>query len=359
MRRCPLHLILSLLLTYAAGTSLSAQSLRTAGLPDYPQPLGVSAPFAGFVGSKLVVAGGCNFPGKPAAEGGQKAYYADAYALDVAQDSLYWTPLPYPLPAPTAYGAAVATPEGLICLGGQGPDGPRSSVVWLKVDGCHSLPALPAPIDNGGAALCGSILCATGGNQPGGGKALYALDLDAPDGWRRLSDYPGPQRVQPVVVGTPDALYVAGGYAFDASGPACTPSTDLLRYDLATGTWSHAGSLPAEADGTPRCLAGGSGVYAGGKLWMTGGVNLAIFRQAMEGRAPKDYMTKTVAWYRFNDDLLAYDPAAGTWQTIADVPGLARAGGVLLARGSLLYMVCGETKPGIRSPQITVVSRQR
>nr|MDE5638509.1 hypothetical protein [Odoribacter sp.] len=36
---------------------------------------GVSAPYAGMSGDRLVVAGGCNFPGVPAAEGGEKVYY--------------------------------------------------------------------------------------------------------------------------------------------------------------------------------------------------------------------------------------------------------------------------------------------
>ena len=36
---------------------------------------GVSAPFSGVVGDKIVVIGGCNFPDVPAAEGGSKRYY--------------------------------------------------------------------------------------------------------------------------------------------------------------------------------------------------------------------------------------------------------------------------------------------
>ena len=56
-------------------------------LPDYPIEAGVSAPFAGFVGDWLVVAGGCNFPDVPAAEGGQKVYYREVYALNTADPS--------------------------------------------------------------------------------------------------------------------------------------------------------------------------------------------------------------------------------------------------------------------------------
>ena len=48
------------------------------GHPAYDRH-GVSAAFAGRVGGKLLLAGGANFPDKPAAEGGKKAYYDLAF----------------------------------------------------------------------------------------------------------------------------------------------------------------------------------------------------------------------------------------------------------------------------------------
>ena len=36
---------------------------------------GVSAPFAGVSNGHVLVAGGCNFPGVPAAEGGRKVFF--------------------------------------------------------------------------------------------------------------------------------------------------------------------------------------------------------------------------------------------------------------------------------------------
>ncbi|MBR7086382.1 MAG: cyclically-permuted mutarotase family protein, partial [Prevotella sp.] len=77
---------------------------------------GVAAPFAGVVGSQLVVAGGCNFPDTPAAEGGQKRFYSEIFVLDAA-DPHMWEPMGE-LPKPLAYGATVAVPEGLVCIGG-------------------------------------------------------------------------------------------------------------------------------------------------------------------------------------------------------------------------------------------------
>ena len=347
---------LSLLIVCVLLLPVFGQEKGAVAFPPYPQVKGVSAPFAGFIGDTLIVAGGCNFPDTPAAEGGKKVFHATAYALDVRHLSEGWIPLP-PLPVPIAYGASVSTPKGLVCIGGQNTQGTQTDVYLLRTNGQTTpLPALPIPIDNGGACLCGHTLLVTGGNQPENGKGLYALDLSSPTNWKRLADYPGPQRIQPIVLSTPNALYLAGGYAFDAAQKKCTPSTDLLKYDVGTNCWSVLDTLIAERDGTPRCLAGGSGVMlSDGKMLLTGGVNHDIFRQAMEGKGPADYMKKPVAWYRFNDDLLTYDPGKRTWHVTYDVPGLARAGGILLEHDGYLYIICGEIKPGIRTPQITVL----
>ena len=72
-------------------------------------------------------------------------------------------------------------------------------------------------------------------------------------------------------------------------------------------------------------------------------------------RSFQNYMRKSPDWYRFNDDLLIYDLQAGNWSIYPDMPGLARAGGILLEYQDRLYMICGEIKPGIRTPQITVI----
>ena len=66
-------------------------------------------------------------------------------------------------------------------------------------------------------------------------------------------------------------------------------------------------------------------------------------------------MKKPVAWYWCNEDRLTYRTGKRTWHVTYDVPGLARAGGILLEHDGYLYMRCGEIKPGIRTPQITVL----
>ena len=325
-------------------------------IADYPLEGGVSAPFAGFINETLIVAGGCNFPGTPAAEGGSKAYYDKSYTFSLTESK--WKEQT-PLNTPTAYGATAQTPYGLACIGGQSATSSLSQSFLIKRDEnrdttiIDTLPQLPISIDNGGAAYLKGKIIVTGGNQSDGGKGLYALDMNSPNQWEKLSDYPGPIRVQPVIISDGEAVYIAGGFQLDAESKQCTLSTNLLRYSLSDSQWTELTELPMDNSGTPRCLVGGSGVYVNGCLVMTGGVNYSIFKEAVEGRGPKDYMTKPREWYKFNKDILIYDLKTREWQTVPDVNGMDKAGGVLVCHEGNLYMVCGEIKPGIRTQEIS------
>ena len=79
---------------------------------------GVSAPFSGVVGDKIVVIGGCNFPDVPAAEGGSKQYYGNIYTYD----GNTWQLNTLAFDA-VAYGVSVQVPEGIVCIGGMGQSG--------------------------------------------------------------------------------------------------------------------------------------------------------------------------------------------------------------------------------------------
>ena len=65
--------------------------LPRAGAPaDTAYRKGVSAAFAGLIGDHLVLAGGCNVPDRPAADGGAKRYYDDVYVLAPGTDGQAW-----------------------------------------------------------------------------------------------------------------------------------------------------------------------------------------------------------------------------------------------------------------------------
>ena len=69
---------------------------RMEGFPKSEKGLksGVSACYAGMLNGKLLLAGGCNFPGIPADEGGKKKYYQGIYVAEMNPDTVFvWNKL--------------------------------------------------------------------------------------------------------------------------------------------------------------------------------------------------------------------------------------------------------------------------
>ncbi len=183
-------------------------------LPDLPgmegtASIGVSAPFTGIIGNRLIVAGGCNFPDKPVAEGGTKRYYAEIWALDLSADSAQWTNAGV-LPRAVAYGASIGTSYGIVCAGGNDSESSFTDVFLLSAndtsEACtiRPLPSLPMAMDNFAATCMDGKIYVAGGNANGiPSHAFYCLDLSVRTNssqWEKLPDFPGAARVQPVLV---------------------------------------------------------------------------------------------------------------------------------------------------------------
>ncbi|WP_277466166.1 cyclically-permuted mutarotase family protein [Parabacteroides sp. PF5-6] len=357
--------------------------------PDLPgtettASLGVSAPFAGVWEHQLIVAGGCNFPGKPVTEGGSKRYYDEIFTLDLRAGADAEWKIAGHLPHPLAYGATAITPDGMVCLGGNNNEKSVTDVFLLTTNAQQTitlteLPALPVALDNAAAAAIGRSVYVAGGNADGKpSNALYCLDLQEPaKGWQRLKDFPGPARVQPVWVaqqnGEEATLYLAGGFQPVEGERAAQVPTDLLAYSPSRKTWSEESLLPPLADGALRTLTGGIGLaYGDHHLVFAGGVNYNCFlaavdrpRQMEEARrnneaerlnalqtAAAEYMFHPVEWYKFNQDLLIYNTLTREWQTAGPFEPLARAGAGAVWYNQQLIVVNGELKPGVRTPQV-------
>ena len=114
---------------------------------------GVSALYAGITEDRLIMAGGCNFPDIPVADGGKKVFYNEVYATPLSSDTAFrWKQVGF-LPVASAYGVTISTQKGLICVGGTTADGSISDVFsfyLLQEDVLvtDTLPSLPMTIDN-------------------------------------------------------------------------------------------------------------------------------------------------------------------------------------------------------------------
>ena len=324
-------------------------------------PQGVSAPFAGVVGDRKVVAGGCNFPAAPAAEGGAKVFYSDIYSLDGDKWSK-WGELPKPL----AYGVGVTVPDGLVCIGGTADGKQSESVVYrltAAADGGMSiaaLPALPLALDQMAGAYGDGYIYIAGGQSDGRGSTK-AFRLKYPitsDGWEPLPDAPGAPRVQPCAVVQSGALgpqfYLFGGFDPETK----KTHSDGVTYNPKTNAWGE--TAPLMVNACVQCLVGATAVPSGcGHVIFFGGVNKDIFEAALSTPQP-DYMTHPAEWYQFGKAIRVYSTVTDSWCAIDGSASLARAGaGVIPYKDGLgrvhWLVVNGEEKPGVRSADVTDV----
>ncbi len=344
---------------------------------------GVSALFAGIHQGKLIIAGGCNFPGVPAASGGKKTFYKSIYAAGVvSSDSVLEWKKVGELPVCVAYGVSLPTSSGLVCIGGSNNEGSLSSVwrlSWrqenLEID---TLPSLPATVDNMAGTSIGNTLYILGGNVDGKpSNAVYSLALDrAEEGWKQEASFPGAARVQPVCLsakrGGEDCLFVMGGFAGAYDGNSATLSTSALCYSPSTRQWIEV-ATPTDGQDEALALGGGIGISLADTAFLCmGGVNKDIFLSALRreermkkakaekdetaidslAREQKKYMEEPQEYYRFNQKLLLYSAARNQWEVLGDYPQAARAGAVVAGDGNTIFLINGELKPGIRTPEI-------
>lgn len=328
---------------------------------------GVSAPFIGEwsgADGEIVVAGGCNFPEVPAAQGGAKRFYDNVFVFDTATYAWHAAGR---LPQPLAYGASGSMPEGVICAGGSDSAGRAVREAFLlTADGVRTLAPLPEPMDNcAGAVLDGRFYVA--------GDTTFCIYDPATDVWRKGPLWrTGDRRVQPVLVAQGGRVWFFGGY--DPAGPEFVHRGGYA-YDPTTDAW-EAVAGPTDPDGAPLLTAGGIGVAWGeDSILSFGGVNTAIFTEALRrGRAlaaapendslrrvQREYMEQEPAWYRFNDRVAVFNTTTRRW-SLSDVVASesARAGaGAAVLRGAGVLLFNGELKPGIRTPEVWLLRLDR
>lgn len=357
-------------------------------------PQGVSAPFAGTIDNNLIVAGGCNFPHQPAAQGGKKKFYANIYELSHIDDANQQWHKIGELPYPLAYGVSVTVPHGMVCIGGT-TDGKnsQSKAFLLRADRQHKLvveqlPALPISLDNMAGAFGGGYIYVAGGQHDGQPvNAAYRLRYPHGKEWERLPDFPGRPRVQPAAAvqnnATTACFYLVGGFApVDGNQPA-QAHTDGWCYNPTLKQWTKMADIAPHGRTEAMTLSGSFGIASGcAHIVFVGGVNKARFERAVNmplliAQAEQtykkyhtlaaqreverlhaeqaQYMFQPEAWYGFNNELVIYHTITNTWVTESQSPLLARAGAAIVKCGSEWVVVNGEVKPGIRSADVTAI----
>ena len=333
---------------------------RLVGFPTEEQGFdkGVSACYCGVINGYLYIAGGCNFPDKPVAEGGKKRFYKAIYAakLNAEGDRLEWKTVGQ-MPQPAAYGVSITYENSLIFVGGNNETGGLTTAIRLRPTATgmqqEALPSLPHALDNMAGAVVGHILYVVGGNCEGvATQKVWSLDLKntAKEGWKEEPSIPGIARVQPIAAALAGGLLgVWGGFAPKTDSKAAQLAMNGASYNAGCGTWT-ALPVPTDALGEEVFTGGATAIATPKKgVVVVGGVNKDVFLAAIN-KLPEGYLLHEPEWYRFNNRVLCYRD--GAWTQLLQHPSVARAGCALAYWDGWVYVVGGELKPGIRTPEI-------
>lgn len=340
---------------------------------------GVSASYAALIDTKLIVAGGANFPDKFGFEGGSKAFYDEILQFDPEQGK--WNIIGH-LPQPGAYGVSVSLPEGMLWIGGNTPTESLSTCYKVLISENQKFEIqpfvrLPVTMDNFSGCAVDNRVFVGGGNVEGKpSNKFYSIHAGTDSAWTALPDFPGLPRVQPVMVAIQKEkkqyIYLLGGFFGGDAAHKPSIATDILRYDIGTQQWEVVGEQTDSETGNRFSLGGATAMPIDNKyILCLGGVNYQVFLDAitrqytigsdistsvdekatLNREFSQYYMTQPVEYYQFNPECRIYDVETNEWKTIDSTPNTARAGATLVWDNTFFYVVQGEVKPGVRSSE--------
>ena len=310
-------------------------------------------------GGRVLAIGGANFPNakpgaKTPAERGAKVFYDEILSFNPADGSCtVLAKLPYPI----GYAAHTSKGRSMVIAGGCNMEGHVATVTRILADGStEALPALPVTTAYPAFVQRYDKLYVFGGQEKAESVTClsrsFVLDLKNPAaGWKELAPMPGEGRMLAVAgtaVGTWDdgKIYVAGGCSLhpDAKGAAeRTYLKSTLCYDPATNTWTQvadmpetivapAGPMPAIRDNL-MLICGDPGNY---------------YRASLVGKAPANHPGQNTTIYAFNVDRGTWAEAGHNGIGIATAPAVNVIGDI--------YIISGETHPGVRTPVISTLN---
>ena len=324
-----------------------ADLLRWTDLPDLPDALGLSGPFAGTSSGALIVAGGVSSPDS-GLEDRDRVWRREIYVLEEGVGS--WK-TGFQLEHPLAYGASVSSGDSLILIGGRNEERHYRTVYRLRWrDGGieeSSLPDLPRTCAMTSAALLGDTIYVAGGREtPSADQAMknfWALDLsNSSPRWEVLDPWPGPARMSPVTAAQDRALYLFSGAELlcDEQGRLTRRAlTDAYKYRPGEG-WAAVADMPRGALAAPGISVGQSHVL--------------VFGGSGTSAEPRDEPETKPGGLR--QDVLAYHTITDTWATVGTLPaGLASTTAVhwqdqIVIPGG--EMVLGQSSAGVLAAQV-------
>lgn len=352
----------------------------------------------------LVMAGGCNFPDRPAREGGAKRYYSEIYVGEylgavhhacetkASELDIWWWLIGH-LPQPTAYAAFQQYDDQLIVAGGQSAAGDLRDAYMIQLSDSLGveitpLPSLPEPRSGMASALLGDVLYLIGGSVHGRlSNTVLSLDLLHPEeGWREEAPYPHSPFLK--LVGTTNKGERGSSDYVPSFGVMCSftgmnefdqrvkADVTYMTYVPKTKQWQTYKIAPDD----PIAAHGFGGGYASGRSGsFSGGVRADLFVTALQREKDlkaakakgnhrlvkklqaeqRAYLSHDPAWYGFCSEWYSFDKSRGRGEAKSGFRFDGRADAVYLDRSSSMMdgmLIGGETMPGVRTPDIVIVT---
>lgn len=379
-------LLLILLMCAQQGLSQSytKEKLEWSELPKLPsllgqsQQAGLAGAFSGAHRDALIIAGGANFPDTTPWEGGTKQWWDNIYILEKTTEGDYqWHTHPqYRLPIPLAYGVAVSTEEGVLCIGGNNQNlvsnrvfliqwNPESKQVHVK-----EKPPMPHPLAMmAGAKVNNQVYIAGGQTTNEQAKATNTfLSLNLEDfSWQTLPAWPGPPRIVPIAAsqsdGSNNCFYLFSGRNA-APGQQTQILSDAYRYNPIEKRWKKLSDISLEEN--ISVMAGTAIASGANHILVFGGDEGKLFQELEELdreisrvedtlqaasfiQQKQDILTNHPG---FSKRILAYHTVTDTWNSIGELPTGSQVTTNAVRWEGDIVIPSGEIRPGIRTPQI-------
>ena len=371
--------------------SFTQEEFQWSQLPELPpapgeaQQPGLAGAFSGVHNNALIIAGGANFPEAPPWEGGTKVWWDDIYVLEKTAEGEYrWHTDPqFKLPMPLAYGVAVSTDEGVLCMGGNNQDMVSDQVLLIQWNSetrqisIEEKPPMPISLAMMAGAKVNQTVYLAGGQQtneqPSATQSFLSLNLDGFT-WQQLPAWPGPPRIVPVAAsqsnGLNDCFYLFSGRNI-TPGQRTEILTDAYRYNPADNQWTKISEV-SPSDVTPEgnpsvAVMAGTAIASGANhILLFGGADGGIFRQLEEldqqiAKAPDTAAAASLTRQQleihtthpgFSRDILSYNTVTDTWNNIGELPEGSQVTTNAVRWDDAIVIPSGEIRPGVRTPTI-------
>ena len=218
---------------------------------------GLSGSFFGKQDDWFILAGGSNFPNGKPWEGGTKTFSDKIFIFsENSNNQFQLINTSKKLPFALAEGAYVSTPKGLLCIGGETPNGLSKQVFLINYDGQEisilMLPELPLAVRNATATIVNSDVYLLGGQKEDGKSVKQFLKLDLNNlnkQWQSLTDFPVPVSAASMSAqqdGEEISLFAFGGRSLSSSNITTFYST-VYNYKLSKGKWTAKKNIVSHA----------------------------------------------------------------------------------------------------------------